>query len=122
MDGIGHGEQKRDFVYIKDVTKVMAKLLEAQTPESSGVYNLGTGIARTFADLGNAVFSAMQRGEAKFEWIEMPAAVKEQYQYFTEADLDRLRSIAKIDHAFVSLEDGVRDYVSNYLQNEDPYL
>jgi ADP-L-glycero-D-manno-heptose 6-epimerase len=124
-DGIGHGEQKRDFVYVKDVVDVMYYLLDASLKGdkkvSSGIFNLGCGEARSFADLGRATFSAMDI-ESKFEWIEMPEAIRGQYQYFTEASLENLRSKTGYDGKFHSLEEGVTDYVQNYLLKEDPYL
>lgn len=130
-DGIGHGEQKRDFVYIKDVVDVMWEMLEkaldtsskskADEAKRSGIFNLGTGVARSFADLGRATFSALGKEEA-FDWVDMPENIRGQYQYFTEADLTRLRNVAGCHVKFHSLEDGVRDYVNNYLTAEDKYL
>ena len=116
-DGIDHGEQKRDFVYVKDVVKVMLHLFDKQDPEASGIYNVGTGQARSFADLGRAVFSAMDRAP-EFEWIDMPDNIRNQYQYFTQASLGRLREKAGYQTGFLSLEDGIRDYVQEYLQKE----
>lgn len=118
---IAHGDQRRDFVYIKDVVEVMFHMYSNRQNAVSGLYNLGTGEARTFADLGRAVFSALDK-TAKFEWVEMPDSIRNQYQYYTEADLTRLRRDIGYTKPFVTLEAGVRDYVQNYLNQEDPYL
>ena len=99
----------------------MVHLLNNQERAKSGIYNLGTGQARTFADLGRAVFHSLEI-EPKFDWIEMPDNIRNQYQYFTEAQLDKLIQDAGYDKSFFSLEDGVRDYVCNYLNKDDPYL
>lgn len=120
-DGIGHGEQRRDFVYVKDVCNVMKHLLNEKSHAESGIYNLGSGKARTFKDLGEAVFKTCGV-PAKFNWIEMPDNLREQYQYFTEADLTKLRKAAGYTTPFTSLEDGVRDYLQNYLLKADRYL
>lgn len=124
-EGIGHGEQKRDFVYVKDVISVMWHLLERALKKDSsvesGIFNLGCGQARSFADLGRAAFAAMGL-ESKFEWVEMPESIRGQYQYFTEASLENLRSKTGYEGKFHTLEEGVTDYVQNYLLAEDPYL
>lgn len=120
-DGIAHGEQRRDFVYVKDIVRIMLHFWNNAKRIPSGVYNLGTGEARSFKDLGSAVFNAMGK-EAKFEWIEMPESLKNQYQYFTEANLEKLRTVAGYSADFHSLEDGVSDYVRNYLMQDQPYL
>ncbi len=116
-----HGEQKRDFVYVKDVVRVMLHFFANARKIPSGIYNLGTGEARTFADLGHAVFAALEV-EAQFDWVDMPESIRHQYQYFTEADLRRLRETAAYGGSFTSLEDGIRDYVRNYLNRGDRYL
>lgn len=105
------GGQLRDFVYVKDVVDVIAFLM-AQKP-ASGLYNLGTGEARTFLDLATATFAALEL-EPNIEFIDTPEDIRDKYQYFTEANMDKLRS-AGFDKAFTSLEDGVKDYVANYL-------
>jgi len=112
------GGQMRDFVYVKDCLDVMWWFLK--NPEVNGIYNLGTGKARTWKDLIKAVFAAMER-KANIQYIEMPAALRNQYQYFTEAQMNKLKS-AGCPVAFASLEETVRDYVVNYLQNIDPHL
>jgi len=120
-EGIGHGEQQRDFVYVKDIVRILLHFWQNARAIPSGLYNLGTGQARSFKDLGSAVFTAMGKPE-KFEWIEMPDSLKNQYQYFTEADLGKLRGTAGYTGEFFSLEDGVSDYVRNYLLQNQPFL
>lgn len=105
------GEQKRDFVYVKDVTDMMLWLMENQP--SSAIYNAGTGTARTFMDLVRAVFKAMDK-EENISFIDTPADIRDKYQYFTEADMSKLRR-AGYNKSFTSLEKGVEDYVKNYL-------
>jgi ADP-L-glycero-D-manno-heptose 6-epimerase len=112
------GEQVRDFVYVKDVTEVMGWLLEH--PKVNGIFNVGTGQARTWKDLVNAVFTAMNRPK-KIEFIEMPEILRDRYQYRTEADIQKLKN-AGYAGTFMPLEDAVRDYVQNYLMREDAYL
>jgi ADP-L-glycero-D-manno-heptose 6-epimerase len=108
----GHGDQKRDFVYVKDCVDVLWWLL--QNPGVNGIFNLGTGEARTWNALAAAVFSALDR-PASIEYVPMPQALQGKYQYFTEARMERLRK-SGYDAPFRSLEDSVRDYVAGYLQ------
>jgi ADP-L-glycero-D-manno-heptose 6-epimerase len=105
------GEQLRDFVYVKDLTDVILFLM--RRPPASGLYNLGTGRARTFLDLAKAVFAAMEK-EPDIEFIDTPEDIRDKYQYFTEAKMEKLRN-AGYDQPFTSLENGVNDYVRNYL-------
>ena len=112
-DGFGDGEQKRDFIYIKDAIELVWYFLEH--PEKSGIFNIGTGLAQTWNDLAAALFKAMEV-EPKVEYIDMPEILKGKYQYFTEADLTKLKSI-NCEHKFFSLEDAVKDYV-DYLKDE----
>jgi ADP-L-glycero-D-manno-heptose 6-epimerase len=105
------GEQLRDFVYVKDVVNVCTFLMEKQP--NSGLYNLGTGHARTFLDLVRATFKAMDKPE-QISFIDTPEDIRDKYQYFTEADMSKLIS-AGYDMPFASLEEGVTDYVKNYL-------
>ena len=121
-EGIAHGDQRRDFVWVKDVVDVMQHFLRAPEGAKSGIYNVGSGTARSFADLGRAVFSAMGKHDARFEWIDMPEDLKNQYQYFTEANLVRLREEGGYTRPFTSLEDGVKEYVTRFLVNQDPFL
>jgi ADP-L-glycero-D-manno-heptose 6-epimerase len=88
-------------------------------PEVSGVYNLGTGAARSFRELAEALFRAAGT-EPRIEYVDMPATIRDRYQYFTEADMSRLRA-AGYDKPFTSIEDGVSDYVWLYLSQADPY-
>jgi len=104
------GEQMRDFIYVKDAVEVILYLM--RTRQHSGLYNLGTGRARTFYDLVTA-FYAMGR-EPLIEFIDTPADIRHRYQYFTEAKMEKLRGIGYGDE-FTSLEDGITDYVKNYL-------
>lgn len=108
------GEQKRDFVYVKDVVKVLHGFTEQNYP--NGIYNLGTGCARTFLDLATATFRALGKSPV-IDYIDIPADIRDKYQYFTEADMHKLRSVGYRD-AFYSLEDSVTDYVSNYLEKD----
>lgn len=104
------GEQKRDFIYIKDVVKVISFFLNN---EVNGIFNVGTGKARSWNDLATAVFNAMDY-PVRIQYIDMPDNVKNQYQYFTEANITKLRN-AGYTEEFTSLEDGVKDYIQNYL-------
>tara|TARA_B100000900_G_scaffold32531_1_gene24604 strand:+ start:7388 stop:8344 length:957 start_codon:yes stop_codon:yes gene_type:complete len=108
------GEQLRDFIYVKDVVEVLYFFLHHR--KDSGLYNLGTGKARTFLDLVTATFSAMGK-ESNISFIDTPEDIQEKYQYFTEANMDKLRAIG-FDAEFTSLEDGVKDYVQGYLMKD----
>lgn len=116
-EGYEHGGQLRDFVYIDDCCKVLSWLYK--NPAVNGLFNVGTGQARTFKDLALAVFASLNR-EPRIDYIEMPDELVNKYQYFTEANLNNLRA-AGYQEPFTSLEDGVRDYVQNYLHQDDPY-
>lgn len=105
------GYQLRDFVYVKDVVDVCYFLLHHR--KDSGIYNLGTGKARAFYDLASAAFAALDK-TANIEFIDIPADIRDKYQYFTEAKMEKLRSIGYVK-PFYSLEEGVTDYVKNYL-------
>jgi ADP-L-glycero-D-manno-heptose 6-epimerase len=105
------GEQMRDFVYVKDVVEVCMFLMNHR--KNSGIYNLGSGEARTFLDLTRAVFNALGKQES-ISFVDTPADIRDKYQYFTEAKMDKLRSIG-YDRHFSTLEEGVGDYVKNYL-------
>lgn len=107
------GKQLRDFVYVKDVVKVLQFMREHQ-PES-GLYNLGTGKARTFLDLAKATFAALEI-DPKINFVDTPLDIRDKYQYFTEARMVKLMD-AGYNQGFYSLEDGVSDYVVNYLKN-----
>lgn len=111
------GEQLRDFVYVKDVTNVCMFLLIHR--KDSGIYNLGSGKARTFLDLVNNTFKAMNLAP-KVSFIPTPEDIRDKYQYFTEADMSKLKAIG-YDKPFTSLEEGVEDYVKNYLTTATYY-
>lgn len=111
------GEQARDFVYVKDVIEVMYFLMHHR--KDPGIYNVGTGKAETFLELVRNTFKVMHMPE-KIKYIDIPADIRDKYQYFTEAKMGKLRSIGyKKD--FYSLEDGISDYVTNYLQSGNYY-
>lgn len=112
-----NGEQMRDFVYVKDVIETCIFLMHHR--KNSGIYNLGSGKARSFLDLTRSVFSALNVQE-NISFIDTPEDIREKYQYFTEATMHKLRSIG-FDHEFHSLEAGVEDYVKNYLTLEKYY-
>lgn len=113
------GEQLRDFIYVKDVVRAMIELADPEKTSFSGIYNLGTGKARSFLDLTRATFNAM--GIAPhIEFIEMPDELRNQYQYFTEADMRKLIKALPGFH-FTELEHGVSDYVKNHLMNTNPH-
>lgn len=107
------GEQKRDFVYIKDVIEIMYFLFK--NPSKVGIFNIGTGKARTWKDIAKSMFAATGRQE-NIEYIDMPDILKSRYQYFTEAKIDTLRNIG-YTKSFMELEDSVKDYCS-YLKNK----
>jgi len=112
------GGQMRDFVYVKDCVNVMWWLFK--NPKANGIFNLGTGKARTWNDLIKAVFAAMKK-KTNIEYIPMPEALRNQYQYFTEAEMSKLKK-AGCPVKFSALEDSVHDYVTKYLQKSDPHL
>jgi ADP-L-glycero-D-manno-heptose 6-epimerase len=105
------GEQMRDFVYVKDVVEACVFLMHHR--RDSGIYNLGSGKARTFLDLTRAVFSSLDIPE-NISFIYTPEDIRDKYQYFTEANMAKLRSIG-FNYEFHSLENGVEDYVQQYL-------
>lgn len=113
------GEQLRDFVYVKDITRWMREIMQQQSVES-GIYNMGFGKARSWLDLARETFASMGR-PMQIDWIEVPANIRDQYQYFTEAKMARLMA-QKLSPPRWSLEKGVQDYVCGYLTKEDPYL
>ncbi len=112
------GEQKRDFVYVKDTTEVMWKMLENKT--HGGIFNLGTGKARTWNDLANAVFNALEI-EPDIEYIDMPDELVGKYQNFTQADMQKMNS-SPFAVEFTKLENAIDDYVRNYLNIGFQYI
>lgn len=109
--GIEHGHQMRDFVYVKDVVEVCLWLMHHR--HQSQIYNLGSGKARTFLDLALATFHSMNRG-TKIKFIPTPESIRNSYQYFTEADMSKLKN-AGYEKPFTELENGIDDYVKNFL-------
>ncbi len=111
------GEQVRDFLYVKDAVNVVYELMTGKG--YGGLYNLGAGHARSWKDLARAIFAALGRPE-RIEYIEMPESLRAKYQYHTEADMSWMKGkkLAKM----MTLEEGVSDYVRNYLSKENPYL
>jgi len=114
--GVADGEQRRDFVYVGDAVDVTLHFLEPGS--ASGLFNCGTGVARTWLDLGRAVFAALDRAP-DIEFVDMPAALRGKYQYFTQADMGKLRG-AGYRKEFRSLEQGVDEYVRGYLVKAHP--
>ena len=109
------GEQMRDFIYIKDIVHILYTFL--QQPSWNGIFNIGTGTARTWNDLIKAVYVALDK-ECRIEYIDMPGYLKEKYQYYTKADTSHFMNVTQNTFSFTSLEDGVKDYVQNYLMHE----
>lgn len=111
------GGQMRDFIWVGDVVDVMMWLLD--NPQVSGIFNVGTGSARTFLDLASAVYGALGK-DPKIKFQDTPIAIRDKYQYFTEASMANLRA-AGYDRPFTSLEDGVSQYVKHFLDRPDRY-
>ena len=112
-----NGGQLRDFVYVDDVVDIVEWLLQA--PQVSGVFNAGSGQARSFADLARATFAAAGKAPA-IEYVDMPEVIRDRYQYFTQARMDRVRA-AGFGGQSTPLEEGVRRYVQDFLSKPDPY-
>ena len=112
------GQQLRDFVWVGDCAAVVMWLLK--NPQVNGLFNVGTGQARSFYDLAKATWTAMNK-EPKIGFKDMPEELRGKYQYYTRADLTKLRS-SGYDKPMTSLEDGIRQYVQNYLNKNDPYI
>ena len=111
------GEQLRDFIYVMDIIEVLVFMMQKKSQH--GLYNLGSGKARTFNDLAEATFDAMKI-KPDISYIKIPLDIRNKYQYFTQADIHKLRSVG-YKKSFVKLEDGVKDYVRNYLLKEKFY-
>jgi ADP-L-glycero-D-manno-heptose 6-epimerase len=116
-DGVAHGDQRRDFIYVDDVVRVVSWLLA--TPKVCGLFNVGTGTARSFKDLMLSAYGALG-AKPNIEYIDMPEKIRDSYQYFTEAKVDRLRS-AGYNGGFTRLEDAVGLYVKTYLDAPDRF-
>jgi ADP-L-glycero-D-manno-heptose 6-epimerase len=114
---IPDGHQARDFIWVGDCVDVVLWLLDH--PEASGLFNVGTGRARTYVEVARAVFAAMNRAP-EIRFVDTPDELRAQYQYFTQARMERLRA-AGYDRPFTALEDGVATYVRDYLLAADPY-
>jgi ADP-L-glycero-D-manno-heptose 6-epimerase len=115
--GIEDGDQRRDFIYVDDAVAMVRWLLDS--PSVSGIFNVGTGQARSFRDMIVALYRALGR-EPNIEYVEMPDAIRNQYQYFTEADVENVRR-AGYNAGFTSLEDAVTRYVTRFLDTSDRY-
>lgn len=117
------GKQMRDFIYVKDVARLIVWFIK--NPQINGLFNIGTGKARTYRDLATATFKAMNR-RVDIEYIDMPEDIRAKYQYFTEANMDKLQqtlaSFGLPAFQFTPLEEGIADYVRNYLMTDDWYL
>jgi len=112
-----NGEQLRDFIYVKDVISI-CMFLHSNRP-TSGIYNVGTGKARSFNDLTTSTFKALKIN-TDISYIDTPSDIRDKYQYFTEANMNKLISVG-YTKPFTSLEDGVKDYVNNYLEDNLTY-
>ncbi|EJW10239.1 ADP-L-glycero-D-manno-heptose-6-epimerase [Rhodovulum sp. PH10] len=116
-DGIADGDQRRDFICVEDAVSVLRWFLD--TPSVSGLFNVGTGEARSFRDLITAEFSALGK-PANIQYVDMPVAIRDQYQYFTQGSVEKLRR-AGWNGGFTKLEDAVARYVKDHLDRPDPY-
>ena len=116
-EGINDGEQSRDFIWIEDCIDIMIWLYENR--DISGLFNVGTGQARSFKSLVEAIYYSLKR-EPKIDFIDTPLHLRDQYQYFTQASMNKIKS-AGYTNTFTSLEDGVQKYVKNFLSTDNPY-
>jgi ADP-L-glycero-D-manno-heptose 6-epimerase len=116
-EGVADGDQRRDFIYVDDAVSVVRWLMDS--PNVNGIFNVGTGKARSFREMIEAMFTAMKR-PANIEYVDMPDNIRGQYQYFTQADTAQLQR-AGYNGGFIPLEDSVADYVTGYLDREDRY-
>jgi len=116
-EGIADGDQRRDFIYVDDVVRVTMWLLA--TPDVSGIFNVGTGTARSFRDLMLSAYAALG-ATPNIQYIDMPEAIRGSYQYFTQSDVDRLLR-AGYNGGFTALEDAVERYVKGFLDRTDRF-
>jgi len=116
-DGVADGDQRRDFIYVDDVVRVMMWLLA--TPQVSGLFNVGTGKARSFRDLMLSAYAALG-AEPNIQYIDMPLSIRNAYQYFTQSEVDRLQR-AGYNGGFTVLEDAVESYVKDFLDRPDRF-
>jgi ADP-L-glycero-D-manno-heptose 6-epimerase len=114
---VADGDQRRDFIYVDDAVAVVRWLLN--TPQVSGIFNVGTGVARSFRDMMTAMFAALER-RPNIEYVDMPPSIRNTYQYFTQASVENLRQ-AGYNSGFTSLEDAIRRYVTAFLDRPDRY-
>ncbi len=114
----GDGEQLRDFVYVRDCTRIMAWMLE--NPSAAGLFNVGSGTPRSFNDLAAATFLALNR-QPVINYMPMPETLRDKYQYYTSADITKLRQ-AGFSEPLTSIEDGIKEYVQQYLSADNPYF
>jgi len=119
-EGVLDGHQSRDFIYVKDVLKVLLHFMKNGNSKSSGIYNLGTGKARTFLDLASQTFKSMGIKE-QISFVDTPIDIRESYQYFTQANINKLKTKGSYGEDFYELEAGIDDYVSNYLKKNKYY-
>ena len=117
-EGIEHGHQKRDFIYVLDVLDVMIWFYTSR--KNSGIYNLGTGESRTFLDVAKSVFKSLDKKE-NINFIPTPLSIRDSYQYFTQANMGKLRKIG-YKKPFTTLEVGIDDYIKNYLNKDKTYF
>lgn len=113
------GKQLRDFIYVKDIVRWMVEFYQLQNVQS-GIYNMGTGVARTWLDLAENVFQQLNV-PMQIDWIDIPSGLRERYQYYTQAKIEKLKSQGLSSPQW-SLERGIGDYLKNYLLNPDPYI
>jgi len=119
-EGYKDGQQLRDFIYVKDVAKAMVEMMNPSSAQFSGIYNIGTGEARSFDDLVKATFKALSKDE-NIDYIPMPESIRDQYQYYTQANMEKFHKFLP-NFKFTKLEDGVTDYVKSHLHtNEQHY-
>jgi ADP-L-glycero-D-manno-heptose 6-epimerase len=116
-EGIADGDQRRDFIYVDDVIRVMMWLMA--TPSVSGIFNVGTGKARSFRDMMLAAYAALGAAP-KIEYVDMPEAIRGSYQYFTQSEVDRLQR-AGYNGGFTPLEQAVETYVNGFLNRADRF-
>jgi ADP-L-glycero-D-manno-heptose 6-epimerase len=116
-EGIADGDQRRDFIYVDDVVRVMMWLLS--TPSVSGIFNVGTGNARSFRDMMLSAYAALGT-TPNISYVDMPASIRDSYQYFTQGDIERLRH-AGYNGGFTTLEEAVGLYVKGYLNRADRF-
>jgi ADP-L-glycero-D-manno-heptose 6-epimerase len=116
-EGIADGDQRRDFIYVDDVVRVMMWLLA--TPSASGLFNVGTGNARSFKDLMLSAYAALGAAP-NIQYVDMPEQIRGSYQYFTQSEVDRLQR-AGYNGGFTGLEDAVESYVKGFLDSADRF-